>query len=84
MTTVFNASAQNFINTPSVERLSKRALRYIESGYSIHLQGAAGVGKTTLGLHLANMRDRPIVILFGDDELKTSDTLGNQSGYTRI
>ena len=83
MTTVFNASAQNFINTPSVERLSKRALRYIESGYSIHLQGAAGVGKTTLGLHLANMRDRPIVILFGDDELKTSDTLGNQSGYTR-
>lgn len=83
MTTVFNASAQNFINTPSVERISKRALRYIESGYSIHLQGAAGVGKTTLALHLANMRERPIVILFGDDELKTSDTVGNQSGYTR-
>lgn len=83
MTTVFNASAQNFINTPNVERISKRALRYIESGYSIHLRGAAGVGKTTLALHLANMRDRPIVILFGDDELKTSDTVGNQSGYTR-
>lgn len=83
MTTVFNASAQNFVNTPSVERLSKRALRYIESGYSIHLRGAAGVGKTTLALHIANLRKRPIVILFGDDELKTSDTVGNQSGYTR-
>ena len=83
MTTVFNASAQNFIKTTSVERIAKRALRYIESGYSIHLQGAAGVGKTTLALHVANMRNRPIVILFGDDELKTSDTLGNQSGYSR-
>ncbi|MGB3308978.1 MAG: gas vesicle protein GvpN, partial [Nodosilinea sp.] len=60
-----------------------RALRYLQSGYSIHLKGPAGTGKTTLALHLADLLARPIMLLFGDDEFKTSDLIGNQSGYTR-
>ncbi|MEO1069657.1 MAG: gas vesicle protein GvpN, partial [Cyanobacteria bacterium J06638_6] len=54
-----------------------------QSGYSIHLKGPAGTGKTTLALHLADLLARPIMLLFGDDEFKTSDLIGNQSGYTR-
>lgn len=83
MTTVLRASPRGFVNTPSVERVATRALRYLQSGYSVHLRGPAGTGKTTLALHLADLLSRPIMLLFGDDEFKTSDLIGNQSGYTR-
>ena len=39
-------------------------------GYSIHLKGPSGTGKTTLALHLADLLARPIMLLFGDDEFK--------------
>ncbi len=63
--------------------MAARALRYLQSGYSVHLRGPAGTGKTTLALHLADLLARPIMLIFGDDEFKTSDLIGNQSGYTR-
>lgn len=83
MNTVLQARPRNFVSTPTVERVALRALRYLQSGYSVHLRGAAGTGKTTLALHLADLLSRPIMLLFGDDEFKTSDLIGNQSGYTR-
>jgi gas vesicle protein GvpN len=81
--TVLQARPRNFVPTPTVERVAVRALRYLQSGYSVHLKGPAGTGKTTLALHLADLLGRPIMLLFGDDEFKTSDLIGNQSGYTR-
>ncbi|MEB3232954.1 MAG: gas vesicle protein GvpN [Leptolyngbyaceae bacterium] len=83
MTTVLQARPQQFVSTPSIERVSQRALRYLHSGYSVHLRGPAGTGKTTLALHLANVLNRPMMMLFGDDESKTSDLVGNQTGFTR-
>lgn len=83
MNTVLQARPRNFVSTPTTERIARRALRYLQSGYSVHLKGPAGTGKTTLGLHLADLLGRPIMLLFGDDEFKTSDLIGNQSGYTR-
>jgi gas vesicle protein GvpN len=83
VTTVLKASPRNFVSTPSIERVATRALRYLQSGFSVHLRGPAGTGKTTLALHLADLLSRPIMLLFGDDEFKTSDLIGNQSGYTR-
>ncbi len=83
MTTVLNASPQRFVNTPAIQRITQRALRYLQSGFSVHLRGAAGVGKTTLAMHLADLLNQPIILLFGDDEFKTSDLIGNQLGYTR-
>ncbi len=83
MNTVLQARPRNFVSTPTVERVARRALRYLQSGYAVHLRGAAGTGKTTLALHLADLLSRPIMLLFGDDEFKTSDLIGNQSGYTR-
>ncbi len=83
MPTLLNARSKGFVNTPTIERLTHRALRYLQSGFSVHLRGPAGTGKTTLALHLADLLSRPIMLIFGDDELKTSDLIGNQSGYTR-
>jgi gas vesicle protein GvpN len=83
VTTVLRASPRRFVSTPAVERVAIRALRYLQSGFSVHLRGPAGTGKTTLALHLADLVARPIMLIFGDDEFKTSDLIGNQSGYTR-
>jgi gas vesicle protein GvpN len=55
----------------------------LQSGFSVHLRGPAGTGKTTLALHLADLLARPMMLLYGDDEFKTSDLIGNQTGYTR-
>lgn len=83
MTTVLQARPRSFVSTPAIDRVATRSLRYLQSGYSVHLRGPAGTGKTTLALHLADLLGRPIMLLFGDDEFKTSDLIGNQSGYTR-
>lgn len=83
MTTVLQARPRRFVSTPSVERIAMRALRYLQSGFSVHLRGPAGTGKTTLALHLADLLGHPIMLVFGDDEFKTSDLIGNQTGYTR-
>lgn len=83
MTTILRASPSRFVSTPAMERVALRALRYLQSGFSVHLRGQAGTGKTTLALHLADLLSRPIMLIFGDDEFKTSDLIGNQSGYTR-
>ncbi|PZV08480.1 MAG: gas vesicle protein GvpN [Leptolyngbya sp.] len=83
MTTVLRASPRRFVSTPSIDRIIVRALRYLQSGYSIHLRGPAGTGKTTLALHLADLVARPLMLVYGDDEFKTSDLIGGQTGYTR-
>lgn len=81
MTTVLQASSENFVETPTINRLIQRALCYLNAGFSIHLRGPAGTGKTTLAIHLANQLERPILLVFGDDEYKSSDLIGNQWGY---
>ncbi len=83
MATVLRTSPRRFVSTEAIDRLTKRTLRYLNSGYSVHLRGPAGTGKTTLALHLADLLQRPMMLMFGDDEAKTSDLIGKQSGYTR-
>jgi gas vesicle protein GvpN len=81
--TVLRTSPRRFVSTEAIDRLTQRTLRYLNSGYSVHLRGPAGTGKTTLALHLADLLQRPMMLMFGDDEAKTSDLIGKQSGYTR-
>jgi gas vesicle protein GvpN len=71
-----------FVVTPSIHQITVRALRYLHSGFSIHLRGPAGTGKTTLAMHLANCLARPVMLIFGDDDFTSSDLIGSQSGYT--
>ena len=81
MTTVVQANSYNFVNTPAINCLIQRALRYLHAGFSVHLRGPVGTGKTTLAIHLANLLQRPILLTFGDDEYKSSDLIGNQQGH---
>ncbi|HIK09777.1 MAG TPA: gas vesicle protein GvpN [Oscillatoriaceae cyanobacterium M33_DOE_052] len=83
MTTVLRASPRGFVNTPQVAQTAARALRYLQSGFSVHLRGPAGTGKTTLALHLADLLERPMMLIFGDSELKSGDLIGRSAGYTR-
>jgi len=71
-----------FVVTPSIDQIATRALRYLNAGFSIHLCGPAGTGKTTLAMHLANCLARPVMLIFGDDDFTSSDLIGSQSGYT--
>jgi gas vesicle protein GvpN len=80
---VLQVRRKGFVNTPAVERVAVRSLRYLQSGFSVHLRGPAGTGKTTLALHLADLLGRPVLLVFGDDELKTSDLIGKDAGYSR-
>ncbi len=82
MTTVLQARPRQFVNTPHTERIARRALRYLQSGFAVHLRGAAGTGKTTLAMHLGTLLGRPITLIYGDDQYDSSDLIGGQRGFT--
>lgn len=71
----------DFVETPYVKALTYRAMTYIEAGFPVHLRGASGTGKTTLAMHIASRIGRPIVMLHGDSEYKTSDLVGGEFGF---
>lgn len=54
----------------------QRAIRYLSSGYSLHLEGPTGIGKTTLAAHLAECRQRPIMwMIGGQQDMSVRDAL---------
>ena len=71
---------QDFVLTPAIELVCQRAEAYLEAGYACHFRGSAGTGKTTLAMHVAHRRARPVVLMFGDDEVGTSDLVGAEKG----
>jgi gas vesicle protein GvpN len=77
------SAGECFVVTPQIEDLTNRALAYLEIGYPVHLSGPAGTGKSTLAMHIASQLGRPCTLLHGDDEFKSSDLLGRDSGYQR-
>jgi nitric oxide reductase NorQ protein len=74
-------SLPNFVETPYVQDITKRALAYINAGFPIHFRGISGTGKTTLAMHVAAMIGRPVVMIHGDEEFSTSDLVGGEYGY---
>ena len=70
-----------FVETPYVKKIVARALNYIKAGFPIHFRGISGTGKTTLAMHIAGKLGRPMVLLHGDDQLKTADLVGGEHGY---
>jgi nitric oxide reductase NorQ protein len=82
MMTVLKPSPQpDFVETPYVKDLTRRALHYIQAGFPVHLRGPSGTGKTTLAMHLASRICRPVVMIHGDEEFTTSDLIGGEHGY---
>jgi len=83
MSTVLHANPKQFVSTKFTQQIVRRALRYLQSGFAVHLRGPAGTGKTTLAMHLASLLGRPMVLIYGDEDLQSSQIIGSQSGYTR-
>jgi len=71
---------EDFVLTPHIENLCRRAMTYLDAGYACHFRGSAGTGKTTLAMHVANQRGRPVIMMFGDEEIVTSDLVGREKG----
>jgi nitric oxide reductase NorQ protein len=71
---------EDFVVTPFVENVCRRAMTYLEAGYAAHFRGSAGTGKTTLAMHVANQRGRPVLLMFGDEGLTSADLIGTEQG----
>ena len=82
ITTLTPRARQDFVQTDSVKAVAKRALAYLNAGFSVHFRGPAGTGKTTLALHTAAKLGRPTVMITGDEEMMTSNLVGAQQGYS--
>jgi gas vesicle protein GvpN len=80
---VWAEAGETFVLTPQLEAIVSRALDYLHAGFPVNLAGPAGTGKTTLALHLAAQLRQPIALIHGDDELGSSDLVGNDRGYRR-
>lgn len=74
-------SSPDFVETPFIRRIASRALNYLKTGIPVHFRGPTGTGKTTLALHVASKIGRPVVLLHGDSEYKTSDLVGGEHGF---
>ena len=70
----------DFIISPSIEAVITRAIACLEAGYPVHFRGPTGTGKTTLALHLAKLRNRPVILMYGDEEFGSSDLVGGEKG----
>ena len=71
----------DFVETAYIKDITDRGLTYIKAGFPVHFRGPSGTGKTTVAMHLAGKIGRPVVIIHGDAEYKTSDLVGSESGY---
>ena len=77
-------ASTDFVETPFIKEIINRWMGYMKAGFPIHFRGNSGTGKTTLALRVAELLGRPVVMLHGDEELRTSDLVGSESGiYSR-
>lgn len=82
MTTVLEPSPQpDFVETKYITEITNRALSYIKAGFPMHFRGCSGTGKTTLAMHVASKIGKPVVMIHGDEEFRTSDLVGGEYGY---
>lgn len=81
VTVVQPKAGVGFIETPFVKTIVGRALHYLKAGFPVHFRGISGTGKTTIALRVAELLNRPVVMLHGDEQLTTTDLVGAETGY---
>lgn len=80
-TVLMPAADADFVETDYIRGIAGRALTYVNAGFPVHFRGPSGTGKTTLAMHLAHLIGRPVVLMHGDSETKSSDLVGGEHGY---
>ncbi len=75
--------SEQFVETPQVGDVTRRARAYLEAGCPVHFAGPAGTGKTTLAFHVAAAFERPVILIHGDDEFGSGDLVGRDAGYRK-
>ena len=70
---------EHFVETAQVRMLKDRVKLWIKVGYSPHIVGPTGSGKTILAMQVAKEMGRPTVWINGDDQMTTSDLIGGYS-----
>lgn len=76
-------ASREFVESHFVKDITHRGLLYLEAGYPLHLSGPAGTGKTTLAFHIAAQLGQPVILIHGDDEIGSSDLIGQETGFKR-
>lgn len=74
---------KNIYDQPFYKSLIRRSLNYLSAGYPVHYTGPSGIGKTTLAIHVAKQRNRPVTLLTGNKDLTNDDLIGAYKGYNR-
>jgi len=70
---------ENFVETEQVRRIKDRVKLWTKVGYSPHIVGPTGCGKTTIALQVAKELERPTVWINGDEQMTTTDLIGGYS-----
>ncbi|MDI6807471.1 MAG: gas vesicle protein GvpN [Candidatus Eisenbacteria bacterium] len=81
MTLLQPQAGKEFVETPFVRTTVARAMHYLRAGFPVHFRGISGTGKTTLALRIAELLERPVVMIHGDEDLNTADLVGAETGY---
>lgn len=72
-----------FVETPHIKELINRSLIYLEAGFPIHYKGPSGTGKTSLAIYVAKQLKRPIMLIFGNEELERNQMIGGNFGLRK-
>ncbi|MEM1273971.1 MAG: AAA family ATPase [Pseudomonadota bacterium] len=76
------ARKATFHETAATKGILAKATDFVRAGVTINLSGAAGLGKTTLALRIAEEIGRPISFMTGHQWLTTRDFVGREVGQT--
>jgi len=70
---------EHFVETEQVRNIKNRVKLWLDAGYSPHIVGPTGCGKTTMAMQVAKELGRPTVWINGDELVTTTDLIGGYS-----